>query len=429
MSEFSSSFHIRTADAPAAEKALACARFRGLVFGPKNGWLTFVPYAEDDDGRDVPPDTIVKLAEAVNALALYYSCAEDHGWSFTVVDPGRPPGMFACSWNAQTRLTRHDLDLRIFEGIAATADLEKFLTEPADAIEWNLEEPDEDLCGQALAHGFAKALGLPAYEWLSPDLVTRDTEHFVANGGRRLGRKKPSAEKRLKLPPSTKLEIPTKDMSARQALEIVTPLVAGLGPAWTLYAFNGRAHHYAGKPSPDCRSDWQFWYLKAKTRDTVCVYVVSNGSAGIRALGKMPRQERMSPAEIRDAIARFAGMAEMAHVVRQLEQELNSPSPPPKLELPENWLDSPRIAQIARGLEPPEEIAKPVIGMLGLSWGSMPEARWRVSCSPSGFKSWNIEIDALTGEVLYETLVGPRSGEFVGRTCRERLRGGPWRDA
>lgn len=44
MSEFSISFHIRVDDRTDVEALLLGAKLSGLVFGPANGWLTFVPY-------------------------------------------------------------------------------------------------------------------------------------------------------------------------------------------------------------------------------------------------------------------------------------------------------------------------------------------------------------------------------------------------
>lgn len=44
MSEFSISFHIRANDSDDVEARFLRAKLSGLVFGPANGWLTFVPY-------------------------------------------------------------------------------------------------------------------------------------------------------------------------------------------------------------------------------------------------------------------------------------------------------------------------------------------------------------------------------------------------
>ena len=46
MSESSESFHIRTADPKATASRLRAVKCAGLIFGPANGWLTFVPYAQ-----------------------------------------------------------------------------------------------------------------------------------------------------------------------------------------------------------------------------------------------------------------------------------------------------------------------------------------------------------------------------------------------
>ena len=43
MSEFSVSYHIRLAEGIDAQKLLRQAKAAGIVFGPANDWLTFVP--------------------------------------------------------------------------------------------------------------------------------------------------------------------------------------------------------------------------------------------------------------------------------------------------------------------------------------------------------------------------------------------------
>jgi hypothetical protein len=77
VSEFSSSFHIRTGDAALAERRLVAAKISGLAFGPANGWLTFVPFANSQgfDARD-PVGAATALANATGSFVLQYTYAE-----------------------------------------------------------------------------------------------------------------------------------------------------------------------------------------------------------------------------------------------------------------------------------------------------------------------------------------------------------------
>jgi hypothetical protein len=87
MSEFSCSFHIRTHNAAETEAALGRARMSGLVFGPANGWLTFVPYPRSEGLPDACDDHAVAIAIATGQTVLQFQFAEDHGWFVALVRP------------------------------------------------------------------------------------------------------------------------------------------------------------------------------------------------------------------------------------------------------------------------------------------------------------------------------------------------------
>src|SRR5262249_19555634 len=156
-----SSLHIRTADAGKTEQALLKAGYRGLLFGPRNGWVTFVPYADGDPGIDQHAGFAPKLSEATGSTVLHYTSAEDHFWSFAVVHAGQVTCMFACGWDPKLEVSRERLDVAAVEALAPSADIERFLH-------------DRTYQGRPSAYEFAEALGLPAYQWLSPPLVESD---------------------------------------------------------------------------------------------------------------------------------------------------------------------------------------------------------------------------------------------------------------
>jgi hypothetical protein len=97
VSEFSSSYHIRTADPREAERRLRRAKISGVVFGPANGWLTFVPYANlpalqrrADSGHFA-----LDLSRVTDSAVLHYRYGEDHGWTFALARPRAPFNRFA----------------------------------------------------------------------------------------------------------------------------------------------------------------------------------------------------------------------------------------------------------------------------------------------------------------------------------------------
>ena len=70
-------------------------------------------------------------------------------------------------------------------------------------------------------------------------------------------------------------------------------------------------------------------------------------------------------------------------------------------------------------------------GGLSLRWDWLPEARWCVERFPvdssSKIEKWTIDIDAVTGRVLIETLYDFQMRDGLYEPRRERIAGGAWR--
>lgn len=205
MSEFSESVHIRTSDSAKTESLLVKQGHKGLVFGPQNSWLTFVPFPDEDDYSEANLIAVAnKILKEADDLVLHYTFAEDHMWSFTVLKPNHPPGMFVAGWDPEPEVWRDRLDLSVFENIATPKQIEPLLkVEAMPALPENLDiedlsemNPDElerlmsSLQvggGRKNAYEFAELLALPAFKWLSPRYVERDTEQFIEDGARLIG--------------------------------------------------------------------------------------------------------------------------------------------------------------------------------------------------------------------------------------------------
>jgi hypothetical protein len=114
VSEFSSSFHIRTTSPTETEQRLRMAKLSGLVFGPKNDWLTFVPYPGTDGGGHDEAGMANAIAATTGETVLYFQFAEDHGWSVAMVKPGQFLGMFSCAWDHEPIAVHDNLDRRPF---------------------------------------------------------------------------------------------------------------------------------------------------------------------------------------------------------------------------------------------------------------------------------------------------------------------------
>ncbi len=91
MSEHSESYHIWTEDAARTLQRLRMLRTAGLVFGPRNSWLTFVPYEHSAGYRNSFGHLgfARELSRGLDATVLYYLFSEDYGWSFGLYASGR----------------------------------------------------------------------------------------------------------------------------------------------------------------------------------------------------------------------------------------------------------------------------------------------------------------------------------------------------
>ncbi|MDB5620160.1 MAG: hypothetical protein JWQ24_4398, partial [Tardiphaga sp.] len=107
MSEFSVSYHVRVGDSGEAQKRLRHAKLSGVIFGPANGWLTFVPYADSARYRKADGPGFADYLSGLTGLSfLHYCYAEDHGWTFALARAERPLVQFACWWNPRPTIAR-----------------------------------------------------------------------------------------------------------------------------------------------------------------------------------------------------------------------------------------------------------------------------------------------------------------------------------
>jgi len=150
MSEFSISFHIRVDDRADVEALLLGAKLGGLVFGPANGWLTFVPYGGANPFEYVDGDWFAEsLCNVTGCRVLFYCYGEDHGWTFSLLRPDQPLVKFACWWDPSASVERDQFDPQALAPFVALDRLEPVLRE-FDAMAALHERP---LCRTARSPG------------------------------------------------------------------------------------------------------------------------------------------------------------------------------------------------------------------------------------------------------------------------------------
>jgi hypothetical protein len=163
MSEFSESYHIRSERAEDAIELLRCAKRKGYVYQPVNGWVTFL--AEESVFE---PDK--RIVTAATHLLLHYVSAGDHGWSFTLYDRTKVVSSYRCDWEDNIRVDDSRYSRAALQQFVSSAqsdlldDFERWL-HPKDFDELFEVEPSKLL---------AQALGLEHYDWVSYDYIVSD---------------------------------------------------------------------------------------------------------------------------------------------------------------------------------------------------------------------------------------------------------------
>lgn len=196
MSEASESLQVRTDDAEGCIAKLREAGFNGFAFRGDRGWLTVVPYGDPASEPALPDGAAGSLAAALGAPVISYSCHTDFGWGFALALPdGRSTGF--------TYLDNPFGDFGDEAGVPDGSDDagldEAVLAEvaPVERVRSFLEPPSAEQAGAGPGEpgkGFARAMGFPEFEWLSPAYIWTDPEDARRRGGVEVGRQSTAAQ-------------------------------------------------------------------------------------------------------------------------------------------------------------------------------------------------------------------------------------------
>jgi hypothetical protein len=385
MSEFSISYHIRAGDdGHDVQKLLRGGKFSGITFGPANGWLTFVPYANSaayqKSGLAGFADN---LSRQTGRTVLHYCYAEDHGWTFALARADGARNQFACWWNPQSSVERDGFDPLALAPFIAPELLEPLLR-PLDSKAAAKEAP---------AYRFAELLGLPAYRWLSPDIAQNDTQALIDQGGRKLGTKPQGTAARLEVPPPRRIALPHPYLTAREALDLISPFMGRYRPPWGLTMLSSY-----GFIRSDGRGVWQARWRYGGSGDMVQSALFDDGRLSFRA----------------DSAPSYT-TGFLLQVMKR----------------PERWLDSTEIASTVARLPVPGGVDQPSLGIMTLrSFEDHPHV-WDLGLqsdpkSNAAFVSWKIHVDAVSGDVLSEQLC--RKDGYMIVPARQRRKGGNWEE-
>jgi hypothetical protein len=365
VSEFSDSFHVRAPNRRTISQRMASEKVRGVVFPPKNGWCTVVPFEGDDRKLE-------ELARFFALPVLRYIYAEDHGWGFAMAHNGAMNIRYEASWDEDATVDDKDLDIEV---------LRPYLLPNVDVrqLENRLRKAGRpEIGGVPLAYEFAAALALPKFRWLSPHYVTLDFKQgHLPKAVTVIG--EPDPDPILPQPAIKKIAAPRSDLSAFEALELLIPKVL----EW----------------DPNAHSDLIGSSGDLKKRDTEGPMVSSHGRTrdhgewGIRFVSKS------------NGVIVFVTLTASGEVrVKALPMDVNTRS----WHRPDNWIDSTRLMQVAEPIYEQKRRAETAplydrILRLG-PWG--PEDRWvwtvMYFCWVKGMARWdlNLVVDAITAEVI-----------------------------
>lgn len=384
MSEFSISYHVRIGDKHEVQKLLRQAKLSGVIFGPANGWLTFVPYANSPKYRNADGSGFADYLSKLTGLAvLHYCYAEDHGWSFALARADRALVQFACWWDPHPTIERDQFDSLALAPIIMP-DLPEQLLRSFDHRDAMQEEP---------AYRFAELLGLPAYKWLSPELAQDRTQELLDRAGRKFGTKPALAATRLRLPLNRQIALPQPYLTAREALEFIVPFMAPFKPPWSLTMLSTY-----GFRLPDGRGIWQARWRYGDSGDTVQVVLLQDGRLSFKA--------NTTPSHATDRLMKV-------------------------MDLPERWLDSTDIAAIVTRLPVPGGFTKSSLGSMTLGSFIDHPHLWEILIpgdqnGVEPFASWTVYLDATSGDVMAEYLSRKVDYEIV--PARLRLKNADWVD-
>ncbi|WP_079908318.1 hypothetical protein [Paenibacillus sp. 32352] len=158
MSEFSESYHLKTADRDEVVRLLNQTGKKGYVFEETNGWVTFV-----FDGEPFQADEAIVSHNP--GLLVHYIYAEDHGWELKIFKKAELVFDYQCDWTDEIEVKRNLYDIRVIKELVmdqetSLEDLESiFINEHQDAIFDEIPP----------AHQFASLIGLVHVDWISFD--------------------------------------------------------------------------------------------------------------------------------------------------------------------------------------------------------------------------------------------------------------------
>ena len=374
MSENSESYHIRTDDAKAAIRQLRDGKFAGIVFPADTGWLTFVPY---NDGYNFPGMHLNKISECVETAVIWYFYAQDFGWSFVLARPGSENVSFDASWDQGSASDNVDT---VIESIRDVLPLAEEIAN-LDTLLRGAHLLDDD---DPPAYRFAQLLGLPAYDWTSPDYVTSEPKDFIKSGGRKIGRK-PKRDRDRFPTPNRQTKAPRSDLSAHEAFDVVVPIMTKFGPEW----FPDRLHVEGTGLKQDGRlidgSAWGFRFRSHQTAGFV--------SARLWFDGRLTSE---------------------GHLFPPLPASVKPIDP---IALPDHWIDSPELISALLAEPAFEQLGFPDSVSIALErCGDGHTLFWNAKCS------WQKSVFGEDG-ILRDYCVHPDTGEIEGEQFRRLIEG------
>lgn len=209
MSEFSENYHIFSKDFKRIAKELKFIGLNGFLFKPTGNWCSFVPFK----AFSVP---ILHVSKLLNAPVLAYYFAEDHAWAAQLTN-GENIETYECSWDNETHI---DFNNNFIEFIHNLLNIELDKTLIKLLANTNIK----DILTEKPSCKFCSALGIEYFDWLAPDYIVKDLDIYKKRKDCQLIGKVPD-HIFIDQPSSTKIKLLKKDITAKEAVRILTPYI------------------------------------------------------------------------------------------------------------------------------------------------------------------------------------------------------------
>lgn len=176
MSEFSESYHLKSANTDRALKMLRHSGLKGYVLPYENDWVSMVAEGEFSQ----PHTSIIKENKGI--LLYYFNHENEDSWGFDIYENNKLSCRYRREHNGDVKTSIKDINIGLLKKIIMDnprndmALTDKEIREKIETILFS-DKNDKKEC----AYEFAKLIGLPEFSYFSYYYVSGDNNEIYPN--------------------------------------------------------------------------------------------------------------------------------------------------------------------------------------------------------------------------------------------------------